>query len=351
MSGLPESGLNPDRLSAAAQILEVFVRMRTLDSAVLHVVRHHESFTRHFGSARSENSMFLLGSISKPVCVTALMSLCDQGQFALDDRLQKFIPEFTGGGRENVTIRHLLSHVSGLADQLPENNGLRASHASLSEFVSHAVRMPLQFQPGTQYAYSSMGILLATHVAELISSTNMPELVDRTVFQPLGLKHSAQGLGRFPMADMIPVQTEHAAPESGAGDPAAVNWDWNSSYWRKLGAPWGGTHMAATDVARFLDEFLHARGAVLKPETAQLMIRNQNGASLTPRGLGFNVGAGSGSRGCSDQTFGHTGSTGTLAWADPLKETICVVLTSLPSRATDPHPRDLAGQEVAAAVN
>jgi CubicO group peptidase (beta-lactamase class C family) len=66
--------------------------------------------------------------------------------------------------------------------------------------------------------------------------------------------------------------------------------------------------------------------------------------------LGFGVGKASGSPGCSERTFGHTGSTGTLGWADPASEAICVVLTSLPSRAVKRHPRELAAERVAAAV-
>jgi CubicO group peptidase (beta-lactamase class C family) len=66
--------------------------------------------------------------------------------------------------------------------------------------------------------------------------------------------------------------------------------------------------------------------------------------------LGFAVGRESGSRGCSAQAFGHSGSTGTLCWADPASDTICVVLTSLPARAVKPHPRELAAERVAAAA-
>jgi CubicO group peptidase (beta-lactamase class C family) len=280
--------------------------------------------------------------------MTALMTLFDQGEFKLADPLQKFLPRFTGEGRERVTIRHLLTHVSGLPDQLPENDALRKKHAALSEFVDAATHTPLSFAPGSRYQYSSMAILLAARVAEQISGTDILTLVDRTVFHPLKMKHSAQGLGRFKLADMIAVQTERAAPESGGGDPTAKDWDWNSPYWRKLGAPWGGTHASAPDVARFLAEFLHEQGTVLKPATARLMVRNHNPAGLTSRGLGFNVGAAAGSEGCSDKTFGHTGSTGTLCWADPVSQTICVVLTSLPGRAVQPHPRDRTAARVAA---
>jgi CubicO group peptidase (beta-lactamase class C family) len=195
-----------------------------------------------------------------------------------------------------------------------------------------------------------MAILLAARIGELVSGLNILDLVDLTVFKPLKMDRSAQGLGRFSIEEMVPVQTERAAPESGGGDPNAKDWDWNSPYWRKLGAPWGGTHASAPDLAKFLDEFLHERGEVVKPETARAMTRNHNPGGITPRGLGFNIGITAGSPGCSDKTFGHTGSTGTIAWGDPASDTICIVLTSLPARAVNPHPRDEAAKRIAGSV-
>jgi CubicO group peptidase (beta-lactamase class C family) len=295
--------------------------------------------------------MFLLGSISKPISMTALMTLFERGEFKLDDPVKKFLPRFVGDHRDQVTMQHLLTHVSGLPDQLAENNELRSKHASLSEFVEHAIRTPLHFVPGSRYQYSSMAILLAARVAELISGTDILTLVDRVVFQPLKMRRSAQGLGRFKLEDMVPCQTEHAAPEAGGGDPKARDWDWNSAWWRKLGAPWGGTHASAPDIAKFLSEFLNeTAGACVKPETARLMIRNHNSPGLAPRGLGWNAGLLAGSKGCSEKTFGHSASTGTIAWADPATHTICVVLTSLPARAVEPHPRDLAADAVASSA-
>jgi CubicO group peptidase (beta-lactamase class C family) len=336
---------------AAAKVLEKATADKQVDAAVLHVVCRGESFTHDFGKAVSDDAMFLLGSISKPINVTAIMTLYDQGKFQLHDRVKKFLPTFNGDGREQVTMRHLLTHTSGLPDQLANNNELRKQHAPLREFAEQALRTPLDFAPGTKYQYSSMGILLAARIAERISGSDIRSLVDRTVFQPLSMKHSAQGLGQFKLDDMVLCQIQGAAPESGSGDPRAKEWDWNSPYWRKLGAPWGGTHASAPDVATFLGEFLGARGKVLKPQTARLMIQNHNPKGLAPRGLGFAVGRASGSRGCSERTFGHSGSTGTLCWADPASETICVVLTSLPSRAVKPHPRELAAERVAAAAS
>lgn len=339
-----------ERWDDAADVLARATADKQVDAAVLHVVHKGESFTRRFGKAASDDAMFLLGSISKPINVTAVMTLFDQGKIQLDDRVKKFLPKFTGDGRDAVTIQHLLTHTSGLPDQLANNNDLRKQHAPLSEFVAQTLRAPLAFAPGTRYQYSSMGILLATGIAELISELDILTLVDRSVFQPLGMKHSAQGLGRFKLEEMVSCQMDGAAPESGGGDPKAKEWDWNSPYWRKLGAPWGGTHASAADVARFLGEFLGARGKAVKPETARLMIRNHNPEGFTRRGLGFGVGTEAGSPGCSEKTFGHTGSTGTLCWADPVSDTICVVLTSLPRRGAQRHPRELAAERVAIAV-
>lgn len=344
------AALKQDRLDEAAGVLAKASEKGEVASAVLHVAQRETSFTRHFGKAPSADAMFLMGSISKPVCVTALMTLFDRGEFRLDDRVRKFIPRFTAEGRDEITVQQLLTHVSGLPDQLPENNELRKKHAGLPEFIEHTVHTPLHFLPGSKYRYSSMGILLAMHVAEVISGAGMLEFVERSVLQPLGMRHSTLGLGQFALEAMISCQTEYGAPESGAGDPAAKDWDWNSSYWRKLGAPWGGLHASAPNVGRFLAEFLFEKAAVVKPETARLMVTNRNRANLTPRGLGFAVGAAAGSPGCSERTFGHTGSTGTLAWADPASQTICVVLTSLPGGAVRPHPRELAAAKVAAAA-
>lgn len=344
------AALRRESLDEAAMILTRAASSGQVTSAVLHVAQRDERFTRHFGRATSPDAMFLLGSITKPICVTALMTLFDRSEFSLDDRLQKFVPQFKEDGRGQITLRHLLTHTSGLPDQLAENDSLRRRHAGLNEFVEHALSTPLGFAPGARYQYSSMGILLAVHVAELISGKGILEFVDSALFRPLKMQRSALGAGRFALEDFEPVQTEHAAPEAGGGDPQAKDWDWNSRYWRELGAPWGGAHCSALDLEIFLNEFLHAQGTLLKPETSRLMVTNHNSTGMTPRGLGFGVGAAAGSKGCSERTFGHTGSTGTLCWADPATSTVCVVLTSLPGRAAQPHPRETTAAHVAAAA-
>jgi CubicO group peptidase (beta-lactamase class C family) len=340
-----------DAWDEAAAVLAGATESGQVASATLYVSQQGREQSWAFGNVQNEHAMFLLGSISKPVAITSLMTLFDKGAFQLADPVKKFIPAFSGEGRENVTMRHLLTHVSGLPDQLKDNDLLRKQHAPLSTFVEHAIRTPLEFTPGSQYQYSSMAILLASHVAELISGEEIRKFVDRVVLQPLGMAHSAQGLGRFTLDQMVPMQTEYAAVEAGGGDPTAKDWDWNSLYWRELGAPWGGTHASAPDIGKFLAEFLFEEGKVVRPETAKLMVINQNPMGLESRGIAFDVGASLGGEGCSENVFGHTGSTGTIAWADPQSKTICVVLTSLPARAVKPHPRDLATRAIMNALS
>lgn len=339
------------KFDAAADVLSKAAAEGKVHAASLYARRGETVLSRGFGAARSADAIFLLASITKTMTAAALMTLYDRAKFRLDDPVAKLIPEFSEGPRKRITLLQVLTHVSGLPDQLPENDALRKRHAKLAEFVEGAVRTPLLFEPGTRYSYSSMGILLASEAARRITGTDFPEFVDQAVFQPLEMKHSALGLGRFKFEDTMRAQVENAAPESGAGDASARDWDWNSSYWRRLGAPWGAAHGSAPDVARFLGEFLRPTGRLMKPETARLMVKNHNAEGFTPRGLGFAVGARAGGPGCSERTFGHTGSSGTLAWADPATDATCVVLTTLPAGAASPHPRNLASDLVAQAVS
>lgn len=344
------AAMTSERFSAAEQILAKAAQTGLIRSAAMLVRIGEEEQVASFGAAKSAEAIFLLASITKPMCVASMLTLMDRGEFRLEDPVGKFIPEFRGGARGAMRIRHLLTHTCGLPDQLPQNQQLRKSHAPLAAFIQGAIKTPLLFAPRQRYQYSSMGILLAAEIAQRISGSTIHEWMDEALFKPLAMTRSALGLGRFKLEDVERCQTEKAAPESGSGATAATDWDWNSPYWRKFGAPWGGAHGTVGDVARFLDEFLPAegeRGKVLQAATAQLMTTNQNPPQQRPRGLGFGVGEMSGSPGCSARTFGHTGSTGTLAWADPARKRMCIVLTTLPGRAVKPHPRKLVSDIVA----
>lgn len=353
MNSLHAASSSPnDHVDEATEILAQAVDRGQVRSAALFVKAGDNQWSHVFGEAKTVEASFLLGSISKPIAIAALMTLYDQQMFDLDEPAQKYLPEFKGDERHRVTIRHLLTHTSGLPDQLPENAELRSSHATLEQFIEGAIQVPLLFPPGTKYEYSSMAILLAAEIAQRLTRINIKQLVQRTVLAPLQMRNSALGVGALTADQMMQCQVEFGAVESGGGSPDSKNWDWNSRFWRQLGAPWGGQHASAEDVGKFLHEFLHPSGKLFKPEVAQLMIRNHNPPGFESRGLGFDVGMEATCPGCSTSSFGHTGSTGTIAWADPQRDLICVVLTSLPAGAVagNQHPRQQASDVLSRAL-
>ena len=284
--------------------------------------RVHQSRGEHAWAAgkATGGTVFLLASITKPMTAAGVMILADRGELKLEDPVRKFIPEFTGGERDRITIRHLLTHTSGLPDMLPENEDLRKRHAPLKDFVAGTCRTPLLFSPGTQVKYQSMGILLASGIVERITDTPFRDFLKRYVFEPLAMKETSLGLGGRKIESTAICQV------SGNDD-----WNWNSPYWRDLGAPWGGAHSSTADVLRFLQYFLEPDQRVLKPETARRMVTNQNQGLNEPWGIGFIVNGNRFAKKCSPNTFGHWGSTGTICWADPATRTSFILLTTKPA--------------------
>jgi CubicO group peptidase (beta-lactamase class C family) len=309
-----------DKLDEAHRILE--------DAIVWDKVRYYSLYVRQ-GRQRARfvggpdinvDTPFLLASITKPMTITAVMMLVETDAVKLDDPVQRYIPQFKGAGREAVTLRHLCTHTSGLPDMLPDNEKLRAAHSPLSKFVEGACEVPLLFKPGSRCKYQSMGILLAAEVVEKVAQTPLRDFLRKRVFEPLEMETASLGLGGRKIEDTARCQV------SGNDD-----WNWNSPYWRDLGAPWGGAHASAEDVGKLLEYFLHPTWKVLRPATARRMIENQNRGLNLPWGLGWMVEPGKFGKACSDQTFGHWGSTGTVAWCDQMSGAVCVLLTTRPA--------------------
>ncbi len=344
------AALRQEKIAEAEALIGKHVSSGAVQRAVLHVRRGSLTHQGRFNLPEGRVGIFLLASISKPMTAAGVMLLADRGELALDDRARKFLPEFHEGARADITIRHLLTHTSGLPDQLPENVAMRKRNAPLSEFVERAIRTPLLFQPGERYKYQSMGILLAAEICRRITAEPFPEFLSRELFEPLGMKHSALGLGSIALENTERSQVEAGPPHSGRGKPEAAHWDWNSPYWRNLASPWGGVHATAADVARFFEEFLYPdKAKALQPATARLMIANHTEGLARPRGLGFALGAGAGER-CSARTFWHGGATGTLAWADPTKNLSFALLTTLPANAANKLVLEPASDLVSAAA-
>jgi CubicO group peptidase (beta-lactamase class C family) len=246
-----------------------------------------------------------------------------------------------------------LAHTSGLPDMLPENTELRRKHAPLSEFVKRSYSTPLLFTPGTAFRYQSMGILLAAQIVENVSGMPLREFERQQIFEPLGMQHSALGLGRMRINDTVLIQESGDNPSEDT-----ASWGGNSEYWRNMGHPWGGMHTTTRDLAILLQTFLNG-GAysgkrILSPAAVKAMISDQNKPLNAPWGVGWALGR---SRAwnefgdlISPGTFGHAGASGTVEWADPETQVVCVILTNRPISVDGGLFLRLVSNAVAAAV-
>ncbi|MBK5294943.1 MAG: beta-lactamase family protein, partial [Acidobacteriia bacterium] len=283
----------------------------------------------------------------------ALMLLVERGMVSLDDPVSRYLPEFKGDDRKNTRVRDLLSHTSGLPDMLPENTELRRAHAPLSEFVRLAMTTPLLFAPRTDFRYQSMGILLAAEIVERVSGKRLRDFLKHEIFDPLGMRSSALGMGAFTIQDTAWCQTS-----SGSGSTDLERFGPNSPYWRDMGHPWGGMHSTALELAILLQTFLnggvYGGVRVFSPATVAAMTRDQNTSLAKPWGLGWGLAVSPvwcyfGDL-ASPRTFGHSGATGTVAWADPDRRLVCVILTTRPSGEDNGRLLRLVSNAVAGSI-
>lgn len=342
------AGWDPAKIETAADVMNEWVKDGRVAGATILVTQGSQRFTRNFGTATGSDPVFLLASITKPMTAAAVMTLVEAGALSLDDKVTKFFPQFRGEGRETITIRHILTHTGGLPDMLADDEALRARRATLADYRDGAFKAPLKFRPGSSYSYSSMGILLSAEIAQKITGTPFDKFVEAKLFRPLGMSKTSFGLGGRAKSSTVASQAAPAMTPD--GKRTWNNWNWNSDYWRGLGAPWGGALGPASDIARFYNEFIATRGRILKPASERLMITNQSPPGVATSGLGFDLPPKVGAPMCGPRTFGHNGSTGTLSWADPDSGAICVILTTLYAAAVKPHPMQLASNLIGQAV-
>jgi CubicO group peptidase (beta-lactamase class C family) len=298
-----------------------------------------------------EDAIFLIASITKPIVATGALILVERGLVALDDRVEEYVPAFGREGKHAVTIRHLLTHTSGLPDMLSDNFELRAAHAPLSEFVAGTCAAKLDFLPGRGVQYQSMGFAMLGEIIQQVSGKTCAQFLDEEVFRPLEMHDTALGApaswfeGQQPKVERI---VEVSIPEdSGMSHASAQSWNWNSRYWRRLGAPWGGLLTTPADLSRFGQMLLgHGRLGdvqVLSPATIRAATRNQLEAMrdvpaddrrTRPWGLGWRLNWAAHSANFGDflgpRSFGHWGATGTLMWLDPDLDACVVLLTTKP---------------------
>ena len=333
-----EVGMSAERLERVSACLRAETDDGKVTSASVLVARQGKVVLhRGFGGlnpnanapATQPDTVYLLASISKPVTACGLMLLVERGQVVLTDPVQRHLPEFLGDDKEKVKVWHLLSHTSGMPNMLPENVELRRAHAPLSRFVAGALRAPLLFEPGEEFSYQSMGTLLAAEITERIVGMPLRDILRRDIFEPLGMQHTVLGLDGLRIEQTAIFQEKDDTEDS-------RRWGPNSPYWRDMGHPWGGLHSTTGDLAVLLQTFLNGgvydRFRLFSPAATATMTRDHNSAIGAPWGLGWAlrdspVGSSFGDL-ASAGTFGHVGATGTVAWADPARQLVCVLLTT-----------------------
>jgi CubicO group peptidase (beta-lactamase class C family) len=309
------------RADEADRLIMGKVRSGEVAAAAFLMRQGEFEFARAYGQAEIDTP-FLIASPTKPMTVSAVMWLRERKQLELSDPVGKYLPPFKNDGREAVTIKHLLTHTSGLPDMLAENVELRRRHAPLSEFVAQTCRTTLLFRPGEKVSYQSMGILLAASIVEKVGGRPMPAFLATNIFDPLRMSRTSLGLGGRAIA---------ATAQCQIAEGERSNWDWNSSYWRNLAAPWGGAHSTVRDLATFVEAFV-GRGSVPWAQATRREMREIQTSGLRPSyGLGWVREPGAFGKTCSPATFGHHGSTGTVVWHDPESHLTCVLLTTRPA--------------------
>lgn len=398
VEGAREAGFDPHLLRRAFALVEKWVARDILPGAAALVARGGriagEAYLgladRAEGRPADSETIWGLASITKPVTATAVMLIVERGLISLDEPLADLLPEFmdapaTSFNRRAVTLRHVLAHTSGLPGFSAENLDLRRVHQPLEAFVASFARQPLLFAPGTLHYYSNCGILMA---AEVVGRALAGTLRQPVATPAVGHYHTF--VQQHILAPLGMTSSSLRPPSKWAGRIARVEGtgqegeDWemaNTAYYRGLGIPWGGLFSRPRDLARFVDSFLPAAGGrqrighqdalmsgsyVVSPATARAMTAVQFAppdapADLAPElrdgnvpptlrpamswGIGWEVKGAkrphpSGEL-TSAATYGHLGATGTMVWADPETDTVCVLLTNraLASGWTDERPR------------
>jgi CubicO group peptidase (beta-lactamase class C family) len=295
-------------------------------------------------SARSlapdaDSTLWDLASLTKVVATTtALMLLVERGRVSLDSPVVHYLPQFNGPGTSAVTVRHLLTHTSGLRAWLPLNRLARDSAAAMRIVFEQTPRVP----PGTRMEYSDFNaILLGEIVGRAGWGGPLDAFATHEIFVPLGLRRTVFRPTRTLLRRTAPTGVWRGRPVAGV-----VN-DQNAA---RLGGVAGhaGLFASASDLARFA-QFMLGEGALpggprlLRPETVRaftaVAVKARRGVSA--RTLGWEAvptGEDVSSAGTlfGPRSYGHTGWTGTSLWIDPDRGLFVVLLTN---RAYAPRAR------------
>lgn len=297
--------------------------------AVCLVARHGERFAQvavgKLGYGDDDGPVkldtpFDLASLTK-VCATtpAVLRLVAMGKLSLDDPVAKWLPAFTGTGKEKVTVRHLLAHQGGL----PAYERYYRTLSGKEAIVQAAAAEGLMYEPGTGPTYSDLGFVLLMAVVEACSGEAFDRFVQREVLTPFGMR-DARWVPTSGPALAVAAPTER--DERRGGIVRGFVHDENAF---AMGGVSGHAGLFATafDVLEYGMTLLGGGRGVLPRDLVEQAIRPAGIGDDTTRGLGFQLLAGGSWAGTTvpPGTFGHTGFTGTSLWCCPRAD-LCVVL-------------------------
>ena len=326
---------SPVAMAEVDRVLDRFVAEKAFPGGVL-AVGHHGALVhlRPFGRltydddapAVTEDTIYDLASLTKVVATTTMaMILVDEERLDLDSPVQDFLPRFTGEGKENVTVRHLMTHSSGVDWWAPLYKEVQGQDAYLERIQA----MDLVYAPGSSTKYSDLGLILLGEILERVAGEPLDAFVQRRVFEPLGMPDT-----RFRPEPELPARIAPTELDPWRGRVLrGVVHDENA---HALGgvAPHAGLFSTAGDLARFVQMMLN--GGVLEHHrlfsraTVESFTRKA-GIADSSRALGWDTKSPEKSSAgtlFSANSYGHTGFTSTSIWIDPERQLFVILLTN-----------------------
>ncbi len=276
-------------------------------------------------------TVYDLASLTKVIGLTTVMMMAvDEHRIDLDAPIQRYVPAFQGPGKEHVTVRHLLTHSSGL----PAWRALYREATDRAGAMALADTTPLDTMPGARMVYSDLGAIVLTQAIEHVYGTRIDSLLERRVFGPVGMRSTRY----LPPADWLPrIAPTENDPWRGRVLLGEVH-DENAS---RLDGVSGhaGLFSDARDLLAFADWLMSGlgvpgavrpAGAPEPPHSLGMFIRRQNLPPGSSRAIGWDTPSAMSSAGTllDSTSFGHTGFTGTSIWVDPARGLAIVLLSN-----------------------
>lgn len=283
-----------------------------------------------------DSTIWDVASITKVVSTTSVaMRLVDQRKLDLDAPVRRYLPRFSGGPKNQVTVRMLLDHTSGLKSYVPFYLKARRSRARSIELL---YAQPLLRAPGDSAEYSDLNALILGLVLEKASGVPLDRLAKREVFDPLGMAQTM-----YEPASSLKRRIAPSGVWRGRPVPGDVN-DQNAVAMEGV-AGHAGVFSTGMDLGRYAQVWLRAgvgpKGQWVSPETMRRFL--VKGPRSGSRLLGWDTPESRpdepsvfGSL-ISEATYGHTGFTGTELWVDPARDLFLVFMTN---RSFDPRVRE-----------